>query len=33
VLLIGIIILVGALSFFPAFMLGPIVNQLTGQLF
>ena len=33
VLLIGIIILVGALSFFPALLLGPIVNSLTGNLF
>jgi potassium-transporting ATPase potassium-binding subunit len=33
VLLIGIVILVGALAFFPALMLGPVVNALTGNLF
>jgi K+-transporting ATPase ATPase A chain len=33
VLLIGVIILVGALTFFPALLLGPIVQSLTGHLF
>jgi potassium-transporting ATPase potassium-binding subunit len=33
VLLIGVIILVGALTFFPALLLGPIVQGLTGQLY
>ncbi len=33
VLLIGIIILVGALTFFPALLLGPIVQGLTGHLY
>jgi K+-transporting ATPase ATPase A chain len=33
VLLLGVVILVGALTFFPAFLLGPIVQGLTGQLF
>jgi K+-transporting ATPase ATPase A chain len=33
VLLIGVIILVGALTFFPALLLGPIVQGLTGHLF
>ncbi|HEX3835054.1 MAG TPA: potassium-transporting ATPase subunit KdpA [Solirubrobacteraceae bacterium] len=32
VLLIGVIILVGALTFFPALLLGPIVQGLTGHL-
>jgi len=32
-LLIGIVILVGALTFFPAILLGPIANGLTGRLF
>ena len=32
VLLIGIIVLVGALTFFPALLLGPIVQGLTGHL-
>ncbi|MBS1679447.1 MAG: potassium-transporting ATPase subunit KdpA [Actinobacteria bacterium] len=32
-LLIGIVILVGALTFFPAILLGPISNGLTGRLF
>ncbi len=31
VLLLGVIILVGALTFFPALLLGPIVQALTGQ--
>jgi potassium-transporting ATPase potassium-binding subunit len=33
VLLIGIVILVGALTFFPALLLGPIVQGLTGHLY
>ena len=33
VLLIGVIVLVGALTFFPALLLGPIVQALTNQLF
>jgi K+-transporting ATPase ATPase A chain len=33
VLLIGIVIVVAALTFFPAFLLGPVVNGLTDQLF
>ena len=33
VLLIGVIVLVGALTFFPAILLGPIVQALTGRLF
>jgi potassium-transporting ATPase potassium-binding subunit len=33
VLLIGVIILVGALTFFPALLLGPIVQGLTGHLY
>jgi potassium-transporting ATPase potassium-binding subunit len=33
VLLIGVIILVGALTFFPALLLGPVVQGLTGQLY
>jgi K+-transporting ATPase ATPase A chain len=33
VLLIGIIILIGALTFFPALLLGPIVQGLTGHLY
>jgi K+-transporting ATPase ATPase A chain len=32
-LLIGIVILVGALTFFPAILLGPISNGLTGSLY
>ncbi|HKZ14195.1 MAG TPA: potassium-transporting ATPase subunit KdpA [Solirubrobacterales bacterium] len=32
-LLVGIVILVGALTFFPAILLGPISNGLTGRLF
>jgi potassium-transporting ATPase potassium-binding subunit len=32
-LLIGVVILVGALTFFPAILLGPIANGLTGRLF
>jgi potassium-transporting ATPase potassium-binding subunit len=33
VLLIGVIVLVGALTFFPTILLGPIVQSLTTQLF
>jgi K+-transporting ATPase ATPase A chain len=33
VLLIGVVILVGALTFFPALLLGPIVQGLTSQVF
>ena len=33
VLLIGVIVLVGALTFFPAILLGPIVQSLTTELF
>jgi K+-transporting ATPase ATPase A chain len=33
VLLIGVIVIVGALTFFPALLLGPIVQGLTNQLF
>jgi K+-transporting ATPase ATPase A chain len=33
VLLIGVVIVVAALTFFPAFLLGPVVNGLTTQLF
>jgi len=33
VLLIGVIVLVGALTFFPALLLGPIVQSLSTQLF
>jgi potassium-transporting ATPase potassium-binding subunit len=33
ILLIGVIILVGALTFFPALLLGPIVQGLTGHLY
>jgi K+-transporting ATPase ATPase A chain len=33
VLLIGVIILIGALTFFPALLLGPIVQGLTGHLY
>ncbi len=32
-LLVGIVILVGALTFFPAILLGPVANGLTGRLF
>jgi len=32
-LLIGIVILVGALTFFPALLLGPVVQSLTTRLF
>jgi K+-transporting ATPase ATPase A chain len=33
ILLIGVVILVGALTFFPALLLGPIVQGLTGHLY
>jgi K+-transporting ATPase ATPase A chain len=33
VLLVGVVILVGALTFFPALLLGPIVQSLTTRLF
>ncbi|HEV3229109.1 MAG TPA: potassium-transporting ATPase subunit KdpA [Solirubrobacteraceae bacterium] len=33
VLLIGVVLLVGALTFFPALLLGPIVQALTGHLY
>jgi K+-transporting ATPase ATPase A chain len=33
VLLIGVVVLVGALTFFPALLLGPVVQGLTGKLF
>jgi K+-transporting ATPase ATPase A chain len=33
VLLIGVVVIVAALTFFPAFLLGPVVQGLTGQLF
>jgi K+-transporting ATPase ATPase A chain len=33
VLLVGVVILVGALTFFPALLLGPIVQGLTGHLY
>jgi potassium-transporting ATPase potassium-binding subunit len=33
VLLIGVVVLVGALTFFPAILLGPIVQGLTTDLF
>ncbi|MGZ6565640.1 MAG: potassium-transporting ATPase subunit KdpA, partial [Solirubrobacteraceae bacterium] len=33
VLLLGVIILVGALTFFPALLLGPLVQGLTGHLY
>jgi K+-transporting ATPase ATPase A chain len=33
VLLLGVIILVGALTFFPALLLGPLVQALTGHLY
>ncbi len=32
-LLVGIVILVGALTFFPALLLGPVVQSLTTRLF
>ena len=33
VLLIGVVVLVGALTFFPALLLGPVVQGLTTRLF
>jgi K+-transporting ATPase ATPase A chain len=32
-LLIGVVVLIGALTFFPAFLLGPVVQGLTTHLF
>jgi K+-transporting ATPase ATPase A chain len=32
-LLIGVVVLIGALTFLPAFLLGPIVQSLTTTLF
>ena len=33
VLLLGVVVIVAALTFFPAFLLGPVVQGLTDQLF
>jgi K+-transporting ATPase ATPase A chain len=33
VLLVGVVVLVGALTFLPAFLLGPVVQSLTTNLF
>jgi K+-transporting ATPase ATPase A chain len=33
VLLIGVIVLLGALTFFPAILLGPAAQSLTAELF
>jgi K+-transporting ATPase ATPase A chain len=33
ILLVGVIVLVGALTFFPALLLGPVVQSLTTRLF
>ena len=33
VLLMGVVVIVAALTFFPAFLLGPVVQGLTGRLF
>src|SRR6478736_5044592 len=33
VLLVGIVVLVGALTFFPALLLGPVVQGLSGHLY
>jgi K+-transporting ATPase ATPase A chain len=33
VLLIGVVVVVAALTFFPAFLLGPVANGLTNRLF
>jgi K+-transporting ATPase ATPase A chain len=33
VLLLGVVILIGALTFFPALLLGPIVQGLTTRVF
>jgi len=33
VLLVGVVVLVGALTFFPALLLGPVVQSLTARLF
>ena len=32
-LLVGVVVLIGALTFFPALLLGPVVQGLTDQLF
>jgi K+-transporting ATPase ATPase A chain len=32
-LLVGVVILVGALTFFPALLLGPVTQSLTTRLF
>jgi K+-transporting ATPase ATPase A chain len=32
-LLVGVVVLVGALTFFPAILLGPVVQSLTTRLF
>jgi K+-transporting ATPase ATPase A chain len=32
-LLIGVVVLIGALTFFPALLLGPVVQGMTNQLF
>ena len=32
-LLVGVVVLIGALTFLPAFLLGPVVQSLTTQLF
>jgi K+-transporting ATPase ATPase A chain len=33
VLLVGVVVIVGALTFFPALLLGPVVQGLTPELF
>jgi K+-transporting ATPase ATPase A chain len=33
VLLVGVVVLIGALTFLPAFLLGPVVQSLTTNLF
>ena len=33
VLLVGVVVLIGALTFFPALLLGPVVQGLTDRLF
>jgi K+-transporting ATPase ATPase A chain len=32
-LLVGVVVLIGALTFLPAFLLGPVVQSLTTHLF
>ena len=32
-LLIGVVVLIGALTFFPALLLGPVVQGMTDRLF